>query len=95
MPVFVNFRYMDTVNAKWNTMNMKRGGLLVYVVMIVVGILGLFFYFNQSRTAAPLQASQPEKKPQQTISVAIATRDLDARTILRAGDFQIKTGFVE
>lgn len=42
-------------------MNMKRGGLLVYVVMIVVGILGLFFYFNQSRTAAPLQASQPEK----------------------------------
>ena len=71
-------------------MNMKRGGLLVYVVMIVVGILGLFFYFNQSRTAAPLQASQPEKKPQQTISVAIATRDLDARTILRAGDFQIK-----
>ncbi|VTM71432.1 Uncharacterised protein [Raoultella planticola] len=43
-------------------MNMKRGGLLVYVVMIVVGILGLFFYFNQSRTAAPLQASQPEKK---------------------------------
>ncbi|UIZ74280.1 hypothetical protein HRV96_13830 [Raoultella ornithinolytica] len=66
---------MDTVNAKWKTMNMKRGGLLVYVVMIVVGILGLFFYFNQSRTAAPLQASQPEKKPQQTISVVVATRD--------------------
>ncbi|HHT7529128.1 TPA: hypothetical protein ACT1UX_002028 [Raoultella planticola] len=42
-------------------MNMKRGGLLVYVVMIVVGILGLFFYFNQSRPAAILQASQPEK----------------------------------
>lgn len=95
MPVLMNFRYMDTVNAKWKTMNMKRGGLLVYVVMIVVGILGLFFYFNQSRTAAPLQASQPEKKPQQTISVVVATRDLDARTILRAGDFQIKTVTVD
>lgn len=76
-------------------MNMKRGGLLVYVVMIVVGILGLFFYFNQSRPMAIPQASEPEKKPQQTISVAVATRDLDASTILRAGDFQIKTVTVE
>ncbi|EJR0220673.1 RcpC/CpaB family pilus assembly protein [Raoultella planticola] len=76
-------------------MNMKRGGLLVYVVMIVVGILGLFFYFNQSRPAAILQASQPEKKPQQTISVAVAIRDLDASTVLRAGDFQMKTVTVE
>lgn len=95
MSVFMNFRYMDTVNAKWKTMNMKRGGLLVYVVMIVVGILGLFFYFNQSRPAAILQASQPEKKPQQTISVAVAIRDLDASTVLRAGDFQMKTVTVE
>ncbi|HFP9382245.1 TPA: hypothetical protein ACHOY5_000781 [Raoultella planticola] len=76
-------------------MNMKRGGLLVYVVMIVVGILGLFFYFNQSHPAALPQASQPEKKPQQTISVAVAARDLDASTVLRAGDFQIKTVTVE
>lgn len=74
---------------------MKRGGLLVYVVMIVVGILGLFLYFNQSRTAVPLQASQPEKKPQQTISVAVAVRDLDARTVLRPEDFRIKTVMVE
>jgi cytochrome b561 len=60
MPVFRDdFRISG--RTKWITMNMKRGGLLVYVVMIVVGILGLFFYFNQSRTAAPLQASQPEK----------------------------------
>lgn len=95
MSVFMNFRYMDTVNAKWKTMNMKRGGLLVYVVMIVVGILGLFFYFNQSRPAAILQASQPEKKLQQTISVAVAIRDLDASTVLRAGDFQMKTVTVE
>jgi len=76
-------------------MNMKKGGLLVYVVMIVVGILGLFLYFNQSRTAVPLQASQPEKKPQQTISVAVAVRDLDARTVLRPEDFRIKTVMVE
>ncbi len=74
---------------------MKKGGLLVYVVMIVVGILGLFLYFNQSRTAVPLQASQPEKKPQQTISVAVAVRDLDARTVLRPEDFRIKTVMVE
>ncbi|TCW08588.1 pilus assembly protein CpaB [Raoultella sp. BIGb0138] len=95
MSVFVNSGYMVTVNAKWKTMNMKRGGLLVYVVMIVVGILGLFFYFNQSHPAALPQASQPEKKPQQTISVAVAARDLDASTVLRAGDFQIKTVTVE
>lgn len=74
---------------------MKKGGLLVYVVMIVVGILGLFLYSNQSRTAVPLQASQPEKKPQQTISVAVAVRDLDARTVLRPEDFRIKTVMVE
>lgn len=76
-------------------MNMKRSGLIVYTVMIVVGILGLFFYFNQSRTVVPQQVSQPEMKPRQTISVAVAVRDLEATTVLRAEDFQIKTVAVD
>ncbi|TCT87798.1 pilus assembly protein CpaB [Gibbsiella quercinecans] len=76
-------------------MNMKRSGLIVYTVMIVVGILGLFFYFNQSHTVVPQQVSQPEIKPQQTISVAVAVRDLEATTVLRAEDFQIKTVAVD
>lgn len=74
---------------------MKKGGLVVYVVMIVVGLLGLFFYFNQPNTNVPQQVSQPDIRPQQTISVAVATRDLEASSVLRAGDFQIKTVSVE
>ncbi len=63
MPVFVNFRYMDTVNAKWKTMNMKRGGLLVYVVMIVVGILGLFsILINPARLLLCRPVSQKKNR---------------------------------
>lgn len=76
-------------------MNMKRGGLIVYVVMIVVGILGLLFHSNQSRTVVPLQVNQPEKKTQQTISVAVAMRDLGASTVLRSGDFRIENIKIE
>lgn len=94
MSVFMNFRYMDTVNAKWKTMNMKRGGLLVYVVMIVVGILGLFSILTNP-VRRPFCRPVSQKKPQQTISVAVAIRDLDASTVLRAGDFQMKTVTVE
>lgn len=74
---------------------MKKGSLVVYVAMIVVGLLGMFYYVNQSQTAALPQVNQLVAKPQQTIGVAVAMRDLDAGTVLQAADFQIKTVEVE
>ena len=68
---------------------MKKNVLGIYIVMIVIGVAGLFFYINQSRvpepSSAPVQAVQ-----QETIAVAVARRDLKAGDVLQADDFQLK-----
>lgn len=71
---------------------MKKGGLVVYIVMIVVGLLGLFFYSksNQEATVPQQNVSQVETKPKQTISVAVANHDLEPKSVLKPEDFQIK-----
>lgn len=71
---------------------MKKGGLVVYIVMIVVGLLGLFFYSqsNKEATVPQQKISQAETKPKQTISVAVANHDLEPKSVLKAEDFQIK-----
>ncbi|HKS33712.1 MAG TPA: SAF domain-containing protein [Enterobacteriaceae bacterium] len=68
---------------------MKKNVLGIYIVMIVIGIVGLFFYINQSRVPAPSSAPQ-HAVPQETIAVAVARRDLQAGDVLQANDFQLK-----
>lgn len=68
---------------------MKKNVLGIYIVMIVIGIVGLFFYINQSRVPAPSSVPQ-QAVPQETIAVAVARRDLKAGDVLQADDFQLK-----
>lgn len=67
---------------------MKRSALVVYIAMIIVGIIGLFFYLNQSK--APVSPQTKQQTPQETIAVAVARRNLEANSVLQADDFQIK-----
>lgn len=69
---------------------MKRSALVIYIVMIIVGIVGLFFYVNKSQSPKPLRVRQQENIRQETIAVAVARRDLEASSVLQSGDFQIK-----
>lgn len=69
---------------------MKRSALVIYIVMIIVGIIGLFFYINQSRTPVTPQVKEQDKTPEETITVVVARRDLTAKAILQADDFQMK-----
>lgn len=68
---------------------MKKNVLGIYIVMIVIGIVGLFFYINQSRVPASSSAPQ-QAVPQETIAVAVARRDLKVGDVLQADDFQLK-----
>lgn len=68
---------------------MKKNMLGIYIVMIVIGIAGLFFYINQSR--APTTSAVPQQTaPQETIAVAVARHDLKVGDVLQADDFQLK-----
>lgn len=69
---------------------MKRSALVIYIVMIIVGIIGLFFYINQTRAPVPLQVKAQDKTPEETITVVVARRDLTAKAVLQADDFQVK-----
>lgn len=68
---------------------MKKSALGIYVIMIVVGLVGLFFYITKSENPAP-RVEQQKPIPQETITVAVATRELKANSILQADDFQLK-----
>lgn len=67
---------------------MKKNALGIYIIMIITGVVGLFFYINQSRAPAAVQVN--EAVPLETISVVVAGRDLEAGSVLQAADFQIK-----
>jgi len=66
---------------------MKKNALGIYIIMIIIGVAGLFFYINQNRTPVVQPVAQAE--PQETISVAVALRNLEAGSILQAADFKL------
>lgn len=68
---------------------MKKNVLGIYIVMIVIGVAGLFFYINQSRVPAP-SPTPVQAVQQETIAVAVARRDLKAGDVLQEDDFQLK-----
>lgn len=68
---------------------MKKSALGIYVIMIVVGLIGLFFYVTKSDNPVP-QGEAKKNIPQETITVAVAKRELKANSILQPDDFQIE-----
>lgn len=75
---------------EWIISEMKKSALGIYVIMIVVGVIGLFFYVTQSDNPAP-QVELQKHTPKEIITVAIAKRELEANSILQPDDFQIKS----
>ncbi|MGL4858520.1 MAG: hypothetical protein ACRC5A_02045 [Enterobacteriaceae bacterium] len=77
---------------------MKKNALAINIVMIVIGIIGLFFYLNSSQTPAPSPQAEVAPPPppapapaQVSVTVAIASRALPAGTILQQEDYQLQT----
>lgn len=68
---------------------MKKSALGIYVIMIVLGLVGIFVYATKSEQPAR-QIESHKNIPQETIAVAVATKDLKAESILQPDDFQIR-----
>ncbi|MRT58506.1 hypothetical protein GJV11_20545 [Enterobacteriaceae bacterium RIT693] len=66
---------------------MKKTVLGIYIAMIIIGVLGLFYYMSQSAKPAVKSGGVARE----TIIVAVAKRDLDANSILQTSDYEIKT----
>ncbi|CBG90837.1 tight adherence protein RcpC [Citrobacter rodentium] len=75
---------------------MRKKSLVVYIyiVMIFVGLAGLFLIMNSPQSAESVTDKAPapaiKKEEQEKISVAVAERDLPAKAVLTAEDFRIK-----
>ncbi|VUS64973.1 hypothetical protein [Klebsiella spallanzanii] len=76
----------------------KKYSQIINIVMVVIGIIGMLIYFFSDRkpaiTAQPDTQVQQEKEPiipTETITVAVASRDLTKGIKLAASDFKLKT----
>lgn len=67
---------------------MKKNILAIYIIMIVVGVIGILYYSRQSGFST--QVKQKISVPEETIAVAVANRDLKVNTVLQDGHFQMK-----
>lgn len=67
---------------------MKKNALVIYIIMIVVGVIGILYY-TRPPVSSP-QVKQQTSVPEETITVAVASHDLEVNTILQAGSFKIK-----
>lgn len=73
---------------------MKKNVLVIYIVMTVVGMIGLFMILSKpDPQPAPVQvvAEKPKEPTQETITVAVALKDLAANTVLTNEDFRLQT----
>lgn len=74
---------------KTGTFMAKKGSLTIYIVMIIVGIFGLFLYIEPSKDKDDnAYASTPKKI--EKVQVAVLQRDIPEKTILKRSDFIIK-----
>lgn len=77
---------------------MRKKSLVVYIyiIMIFIGVVGLFLTVNSSQSEKPvtnnaLPAPVVKKEEHERISIAVAERDLSAKAVLTAADFRITT----
>lgn len=74
---------------KTGTFMTKKGSLIIYIAMIIVGIFGLFLYIEPSKDKDDnAYASTPKKI--EKLQVAVLQRDIPEKTILKRSDFIIK-----
>ncbi|HDG1702334.1 TPA: hypothetical protein PFE33_004707, partial [Kluyvera ascorbata] len=76
----------------------KKYVLIINIAMVIIGILGLSFYFLMEKKAAvkPQQVQQLQKietpsAPTENITVAVAQKDLTKGMRLTGGDFKLVT----
>lgn len=67
----------------------KKGSLLIYITMIIVGIFGLFLYAEPSKDNND-NTNEYKEKPMQKAHVALLQRDIPEKAILKRSDFIVK-----
>lgn len=74
---------------------MKKYSHIINIAMVVIGIIGLLFYFYVGRKPVVITQqvapTQIESVPKENITVAVANRELTKGTRLTASDFKLKT----
>ncbi|WP_140918303.1 hypothetical protein [Limnobaculum xujianqingii] len=72
---------------------MKKNVLVIYIIMTVIGIIGLFLILSKPEPQpAPVQVTaNPVEPAQETITVAITLKDITANTVLNTDDFRLQT----
>lgn len=76
----------------------KKYSLIINIAMIVIGIIGMLFYYMASKKPQ-YKPSQVQKvvqtkvieAPTESITVAVAKKNLQKGTRLTSGDFQLET----
>lgn len=72
----------------------KKYSLIINIAMIVIGIIGMLLYFvaDKRATSKPQQTQQVQQPiEEESISVAVAKRELAGGTVLSTGDFIMET----
>lgn len=70
---------------------MKKSALIIYILMIVMGGVGILFYMKSAYTPTPATSEMQANSSTETIIVAVAQHDLAANSILKKDDFQLKS----
>lgn len=63
---------------------------VISIVLILVGIVGIYIIYSSSTPQAPVIIQEPPQQQTEQISVAVAKRDLAGKTLLTDDDFSIK-----
>lgn len=76
---------------------MKKNALIIYIAMIAVGMIMLFVYLNRPAEIPVVKhqdiapSPSPQAPQEEIIRIAVAKRDLAAKTVLTPDDYQIKS----